>query len=399
MPLGISVKCRQIAPSATLALDAKVKEMQANGVNVIGFAAGEPDFDTPLAIREAMKEAMDKGATRYTPVAGTLALRDAISARMKADYGLCYARDEIAVSNGAKHSLYNVFQTILNPSDEVIIPTPCWVSYPEMVRMAGGTPVFVESKEEEDFVPSMQAIEAAITPNTKAFILTNPSNPNGNIWTKEQLIALGNLAVKYSFYIISDEIYDKLVYDGIVHTSIATLSDEIKALTILVNGVSKTYAMTGFRIGYVAAAKEIISALVNYQSQATSAPNSAAQMATVTALTMDQTCVEDMRQAFEARRNALVKAVNAIEGMHCQKPEGAFYIMMNIVGLFGKKCDGTVIESSADFANLLLEKAHVAIVPGHAFMAEGYCRLSYATSMENILEGMKRIANFVSQLT
>ncbi len=398
MPLTLSDITLQIAPSATLALDARVKEMKAANIDVIGFAGGEPDFDTPAPIREAMKEAMDQGMTRYTPASGTFALRDAVSARMKEDYDLTYERSEIVISNGAKHALYNIFQAIINPGDEVIIPTPCWVSYPEMVRMAGGVPVFVESSEYEDFVPCLNAITSAVTEKTKAFILTNPSNPNGNIWTKEQLLSLGNLAVEKGFYIISDEIYDKLVFDGRKHTCIATLSEAIKAQTLLVNGVSKSYAMTGFRIGYTCGAKPIMTAIGNYQSQSTSAPNSAAQHAATVALTMDQHCVEEMRQAFEERRNELVRLINEIEGIHCQMPEGAFYVMMNVQDLFGKKIDGKVIDSCDTFAALLLEKAHVAMVPGNAFMAKGFCRLSYATSMQQIREGMHRLADFVKEL-
>ena len=398
MPLGISTKCLQISPSATLALDAKVKEMRSQGVDVIGFAAGEPDFDTPLPIRNAMKMALDEGATRYTPVAGTIALREAISHRILADYGIKYNLNEIIVSNGAKHSLYNVFQTILNPEDEVIIPTPCWVSYPEMVKMAGGVTVFVEGTEEDDFVPCLDKIKQAITPKTKAFILTNPSNPNGNIWNIEQLQALGALAVEHNFYIISDEIYDKLVYDNIKHNCIATLSDAIKERTLLVNGVSKTYAMTGFRIGYTAGPKDIISAMTNYQSQATSAPNTPAQHAATIALTMPQDSITEMRDAFESRRDKLVSLINGIDGLHCRTPKGAFYVMMNISDLFGKTCDNKLIENSNDFANCLLEKAHVAVVPGRAFLAEDYCRLSYATSMQNIEEGLARISRFVKEL-
>ena len=401
MPLGISAKCRNIAPSATLTLDAKVKALRAAGEKVIGFAAGEPDFDTPLPIRDAMKEALDKGMTRYTAVAGTIELRDAIIAKLQKEYGLSYARDEIVVSNGAKHSLYTALQTLCDPGDEVLIPTPCWVSYPEMVRMAGGVPVFVEAGEEEGFIPSIAKIAAAVTPRTKAFILTSPNNPNGAGWGRDILEALTALCVEKDFYLLSDEIYEKLIYDGKAHVSVASiaaLSPRVKARTLLVNGVSKTYAMTGFRIGYTAGPKDVISAMTNYQSQATSAPNTPAQYAAMVALTMPQDCVEEMRKAFEARRDLLVAGLNAIPGIHCARPEGAFYVMMNITALLGKRLGGRAIADTAAFAEALLEKGHVAVVPGSAFMSETCCRLSYAASAEEITEGLRRIAAFVKEL-
>ncbi|MEG0270337.1 MAG: pyridoxal phosphate-dependent aminotransferase [Clostridia bacterium] len=398
MSLGISAKCRQSAPSATFAMDAKAKALRASGVNVIGFAAGEPDFNTPEPIRDAMKQAMDMGMTRYTPVAGTLELRDAIIASLRRDHDLCYARDEIIVSNGAKHSLYTAFQTLLDPGDEVLIPTPCWVSYPEMVRMAGGVPVFVEGKEALDFVPTIADIAAKVTSKTKAFMLTTPNNPNGCIWGEGILRELADLAVEKDFYIISDEIYEKLIYGGLKHVSIATLGDKIKERTLLVNGVSKSYAMTGFRIGYTAGPRNVIAAMCNYQSQATSAPNSGAQHAAAFALTMPQDCVEEMRQAFELRRNELVRMLNAIEGISCRMPQGAFYVMMNVKAYLGKRLGEKVLNGSNDFATALLENAHVAVVPGDAFMAEGYCRLSYAVSLEDIHEGVSRIAAFVKEL-
>lgn len=401
MPLGISAKCRSIAPSATLTLDAKVKALRAAGEKVIGFAAGEPDFDTPLPIRDAMKEALDKGMTRYTPVPGTIELRDAIIKKMQKDSGLTYTRDEIIVSNGAKHSLYTALQTLCDPGDEVIIPTPCWVSYPEMVRMAGGVPIFVEAGEEEGFIPSLASIAAAVTPKTKAFILTSPNNPNGTVWGQDILEALAALCVEKDFYILSDEIYDKLIYDGKEHVSMASfaaLSPEAKARTLLVNGVSKTYAMTGFRIGYTAGPRDVISAMTNYQSQATSAPNTPAQYAATVALTMPQDCVEEMRKAFETRRDLLVEGLNAIPGIHCVKPQGAFYVMMNISALLGKRLEDRFIANTSDFAEALLEKMHVAVVPGNAFMSETCCRLSYATATEEIKEGLRRIAAFVKDL-
>ena len=398
MPTEISMRCRALSPSATLAVDAKAKAMRAEGINVIGFAAGEPDFDTPKVVRDALKDALDRGQTRYTPVAGTLELRTAIASRMLNDHGLRYDMDEIIVCNGAKHALYNVFQAILNPGDEVIVDKPCWVSYPEMVRMAEGRPVFLNCPESQGFLPKMEDLVKCISPRTKAFVLNTPSNPNGCVWTREQLQELANLAVEHDFYIIADEIYEKLIYDGVQHYSIATFGPPVKRRTILINGVSKAYAMTGLRIGYACGPKEVISAMVKYQSHATSSANAAAQHAAAVALTMDQGCVEEMRQAFEQRRNKLVELVNAIPGLSCRTPHGAFYIMMNIRQLMGKSINGKVIDDSLSFAELLLEHAHVAVVPGVAFMAEGYCRLSYATSMENITEGLRRIADFVKEL-
>ena len=398
MPLGISQKCLRIAPSATFAMDAKAKALAASGVKVIGFAAGEPDFDTPVAIRDAMKDALDRGQTRYSPVSGTMELRGAIADKLKRDSGLAYVRDEIIVSNGAKHSLYTIFQSILDDGDQVIIPAPCWVSYPEMVCMAGGVPVFVDAAEREGFIPSPDRIAAAVTERTKAFVLNTPSNPSGSVWARESLQALAQLAVKNDFYIVSDEIYDKLLYDGAEHVSVASLSDEAKKRVLLVNGVSKTYAMTGFRIGYTAGPRDVIEAMGTYQSQATSGPNTPAQHAAAIALSMPQDCVDEMRQAFEARRNQMVGGINAIDGLSCIKPDGAFYVMLNITALLGKKHGDTLINSSATFAEALLESAHVAVVPGNAFMAEGYCRVSYAASAEQIAEGLRRIALFVEQL-
>ncbi len=398
MPLGLSEKALNIAPSATFAMDAKAKAMKAAGEDVVGFAAGEPDFDTPVLIRDAMKAAMDEGMTRYAPVAGTPELRKAIAAKLQKDNGLCYDASQIIVSNGAKHSLYNAFFTLLNDGDEVIVPTPCWVSYPEMVRMAGGVPVFVPACEKDNFIPAPAAIAAAITPKTKAFILNSPNNPNGCIWSEAMLGALAKMAVEHDFYIVSDEIYEHLIYGTQKHVSIASLGEEIKARSIVINGVSKTYAMTGFRIGYAAGPADVIKAMTNAQSQSTSAPNTAAMHAAAVALTMPQDCVADMRHEFEKRRDVLVKGINAIPGVSCRKPEGAFYVMMNVTGLMGRRIDGVTLNDSAAFAEALLSHGKVVVVPGNAFMAEGFCRLSYATSMANVVEGLKRIEAFVKSL-
>ncbi len=398
MSLGISRVCQSIAPSATFAMDAKAKALVAAGEKVYSFAAGEPDFDTPAPIRDAMKDALDRGMTRYSVVAGTLELRDAVIEKLKRDNGLAYERGEIICSNGAKHSLFTIFQTILDPGDEVIIPTPCWVSYPEMVRMAGGKPVFVSASETEGFIPPIERIASLVTPRTKAFILTSPNNPNGCVWPREALEKLAQLAVAKDFYVVSDEIYEHLIYGGAEHISIASVGEEIKRRTLLVNGVSKTYAMTGFRIGYVAGPKDVIAAMTTYQSQATSGPNTPAQHAAAVALTMPQDCVEEMRAAFEKRRDLLCERLNAIPGVSCLVPQGAFYVMANISGCLGKRYKGLPINDSATFATTLVDAEHVVTVPGGAFMAEGYVRLSYATSAENIREGMRRLAAFAAAL-
>jgi Aspartate/tyrosine/aromatic aminotransferase len=398
MPLTLSRCAKNIAPSLTLKIDAKAKEMKANGIDVVGFGAGEPDFDTPEPIRNAAKEALDKGMTRYTPVPGTVSLRQAICDKLLKDNGLTYEPADIIVSNGAKHSLFTLLQCILNEGDEVIIPTPCWVSYPEMVKMSGGVPVYVKTREEDNFIPSKEAMAACISEKTKAFILTSPSNPNGSVWSKQQLTDLADLAVNNDFYVVSDEIYEKLLYDGKTHLSIAALNDDIKARTLLVNGVSKSYAMTGWRIGYTAGPREVIKAMTNYQSQSASNPNAMAQYAATEALTGDQNCVETMRKEFEARRNYMVKRLGAIPGLSCQMPEGAFYVMMNIKPLLGKKYNGQTVDTSMAFADILLNEKHVAVVPGIAFEAEGYCRLSYAISLEAIEKGLNRIAEFTAAM-
>ena len=399
MALTVSHRCQNIAPSMTLSIDARAKEMKAAGLNVIGFGAGEPDFPMPQHICDAAKEAIDLGMTRYTPAAGTKELRKAICEKLRRDNDMTYTYGDILVSNGAKHSLFNIFQAILDPGDEVLIPTPCWVSYPELVRMAGGVPVFIPATEETNFIPTNKDIASRVTRRTKAIVITSPSNPNGSVWEQEQLQFVADLAVSHPFFVVSDEIYEKLIYDGRKHLSIAQLGEQIKSQTFLVNGVSKAYAMTGWRIGYVAGPRNVISAMSSFQYQATSNPNSIAQYAAMKALQGDQSCVDAMVAQFEKRRDAMVEKINAIPGLSCRKPQGAFYIMMNIKQMLGKHYDGRMIESSLDFAELLLAEKQVALVPGVAFEAEGYCRLSYAGSMENILEGLSRIGEFVAELS
>jgi len=390
MALTISHRCQNIAPSLTLQIDNRAKEMAASGMDVVGFGAGEPDFPTPKHICDAAKEALDKGMTRYTAVPGTMELRMAITRKMERDHNLTYSPQEIIVSNGAKHSLFTVFQTILDPGDEV--------SYPELVRMAGGVPVFVPTDESNRFIPSNRDIASRVTRRTKAIIITSPSNPNGSIWSRDQLQFVGNLAVTHPFYIVSDEIYEKLIYDGRKHLSIAQLGEQIKEQTFIINGLSKAFCMTGWRIGYCAAPRREVAAMSAFQSQATSNANSIAQHAAAVALDGDQSCVAEMVQHFQHRRDVMVDGINNIKGLACLKPEGAFYVMMNIKGILGRSYNGRVIEDSMDFAELLLAEKQVAVVPGIAFEAEGFCRLSYAIGTDRIQEGLNRIEAFIESL-
>ena len=398
--MQLSKKCMTIAPSLTLEIDAKAKRMKAEGENVIGFGAGEPDFDTPSFIKDAAKEALDKGITKYTPASGTMELRKAICAKLQRKNGLTYEPAQIVVSNGAKHSLFNTFAAILNPGDEVIIPVPFWVTYPELVQFCDGVPVYVESTEENGFVPTIEAIEKAITPKTKAIILNTPSNPSGAIYSEKMIRAIAELAVKNDFFIVSDEIYEELIYDGLKPFSPASVSEEAKAHTIVVNGFSKAYSMTGWRLGYTASTPEIAKAMGSLQSHATSNPNSMAQYAGVVALNDPQAAGEiaKMVQAFDGRRVDMVERINAIEGLSCRKPEGAFYVLMNISKLIGKTFDGKTINGSMDFCEMILEDQKVALVPGIAFGIDQFCRLSYATGEENIKNGLARIAEFVAKL-
>ena len=398
MRLQISNRCRSISPSPTLVIDSKAKAMKKKGIDVVGFGAGEPDFDTPEYIRNAAKAALDEGMTRYTPSSGTLELRTAICEKLKRENGLEYEPDQIVVSNGAKHSLFNICQTILDPGDEVIIPEPFWVSYPELVQIAGGVPVMVHGHEENDFLVSADDMKPYITPRTKAIILNSPNNPNGCVWPREMLEDIARLAVENQLFVISDEIYEKLVYDGEKHVSIASLGEDIKAQTFVVNGFSKAYAMTGWRLGYCAGPTNVMKAVGALQSHATSNPNSIAQYAGYVALSGGDDIIAAMVAEFDRRRKHIVSRINAIPGLSCRMPKGAFYVMMNISELIGAAQGDKVIRSSTDFAELLLENAKVAVVPGLGFGSDMHVRLSYATSMENIDRGLDRISQFVGSL-
>ena len=398
MSLTLSTRAMAILPSVTLAIDAKAKALQASGVNVIGFGAGEPDFPTPSYICEAAKVALDRGMTRYTPVAGTLELRKKIAEKLQKENGLTYSPAEIIVSGGAKQSLYHALCAIINLGDEVLLPAPCWVSYPEMIRMAGGIPILVHGEEKNNFVVTADMLAPYVTSRTKALILNSPNNPTGNVTPRAALQGIAKLAVDKQFYVISDEIYEKLIYDGQEHVSIASLGNQIKAQTIVVNGVSKSYAMTGWRIGYAAGAKDVIDAMVSYQSHSASNPNSIAQFATIAALSGGEEYLTEMVEEFDERRKLMHKLVNEIPGLRANMPEGAFYAMVNISGVVGKKYKGRVIDGSMAFAELLLDNKNVAVVPAKAFEADMHVRLSYAQSREAIVEGLKRIAEFVSEL-
>ena len=396
--LQISRRAAQIAPSATLAIDARAKALKAEGRDVVGFGAGEPDFDTPAYIREAAHRAIDEGKTRYTPVPGTLSLRKKIAEKFLKDNGLVYDPAEIIVSSGAKQSLFTALSVLVDESDEVLIPSPYWVSYPEMVKMVGGLPVFVPCFSEDGFRVRPEEIEKRVTHRTKALILNSPSNPNGSVLPRETLEKIADLAVEKGFYVISDEIYEKLIYDGCEHVSIASLGERIKAQTVVVNGASKAYAMTGWRIGYAAGPAAVIKAMSAFQSHAASNANSVAQYATEAALSGGEEELSRMVAAFDQRRRLLCDLINRVPGLRCDLPHGAFYVMMDMRALLGRRCGDTVIDSSNTFAGVLIERECVAVVPGEAFGEPGFVRLSYAVSEERIREGLRRMANFVATL-
>lgn len=386
-----------VQASTTMAIDSMFKQMKADGIDVIGFAAGEPDFNTPDEIKEAGIDAIHNNHTRYTPARGTVELRQAVCDRMKADCGVEYAPNQVVVASGAKHAVYIALRAIINPGDEVILPAPYWVSYIELIKIMGGVPVVVTATEEENFKLSADKLAAAITPKTKALILNNPSNPTGMMYSREELEVIADLCVRNDLYVIDDEIYYSLVYDNKKFVSLASLGEEIKERTILVNGVSKSYAMTGWRIGYACASEPVATVMANYVSHSTGSPCAVSQKAALAALNGSQEKVETMRQAFEARRNAMVEGMNAIPGVSCIMPEGAFYVMMNLKDILGKTLHGVKVETADDFAALFLKKGLVAVVPGTGFGAPGFVRWSYAASMENIQEGLRRLRNFLAE--
>lgn len=388
----------RVKPSPTISITTKAKAMRAEGIDVIGFGAGEPDFDTPEHIKQAAIESLKEGKTKYTPVGGVNELKDAIIAKLKRDSNLDYTRDQIITSCGGKHVLYNIAQVLFQEGDEVIIPAPYWVSYPPQVLLNDAKPVILETKEENGFKVSADELKKAITDKTKAFVLNSPSNPTGAAYTKEDLEALAEVLVDRQIICISDEIYEKIVYDNFQLTSIASINPKIKELTLVVNGASKVYSMTGWRMGFAAGPKEIIAAMTKLQGQVTTNINSMTQWAVIAALEGPQDFIQEWVTEFKKRQDYILGALEKIPGVKCFKPQGAFYVFPNISAYLGKEAFGKKLETDSDLCEYLLEEAKVACVPGSAFGAPGYVRLSYATSMENIQEGLNRIEEALKSL-
>lgn len=389
----LSHRAQQVNPSPTLGLTARFQQLKREGKDVVGFLAGEPDFDTPENIKESAIAALKKGATKYTPTTGIPELKEAICKKLLEDNGIRYTPQEVIVSCGAKHSLYNAFMALLNPGDEVLIPSPYWVTYPEQVKLAEGVPVFVPTEETNHFRLTAEAVKERITPRTKILLLNSPCNPTGAMVTFKELTALAEIALRHNLLIISDEIYEKLVYGEEKPTSIASLGEEVKARTITINGVSKAYSMTGWRIGYAAGPAEVISAMGRIQDQSTSNPTAIAQWAAVEALQGPQEAVEQMRQEFARRRQLIVEGLNSIPGIHCLEPDGAFYVFPRVSDLYRGE-----INSSDALAEFWLQEAGVLVIPGSGFGADAYVRLSYATSRETITKGLERIRQGVDCL-
>ena len=392
----ISDRVNRLAASATFAMMQKSNELSAQGVDVVNMSVGEPDFNTPDYVKKAAIEAVEQNYSKYSPVPGYMWLRKACSDKLKRENNLDYSPAEILVSTGAKQSLCNVIMAVVNPGDEVLLPSPCWVSYPEMVKLAGGVPVVIKAGIDQDFKVTAAQIEAAITPKTKAMMICSPSNPTGSVYSKDELESIAQVLRKYpDVFVVSDEIYEHINFIG-GHQSMAQFLDKDRIAVI--NGVSKAYAMTGWRIGYCASNETISKVISNYLSHSTGSPCSISQWASVEALNGDQSSVKAMRDEFKKRRDYMANAINNITGVSCEKPDGAFYIMMNLDEVIGKSIDGVVITSSDDFAEKFLEKELVAIVPCTGFGFPNYVRWSYATSMENIQIGMKRLEKFVLSL-
>ena len=396
--MELSRKAQAIEPSLTLAITAKAKEMKEKGIDVISFSAGEPDFNTPKNIINAAIKAMEDGNTKYTSVNGIIQLREAICKKFKDDNGLEYNPSQIVVSTGAKQSLANTFLAILNPGDEVIVSTPYWVSYPELIKLADGKPVFVEGDEKSNYKFTKENLEKAVTAKTKAIVLNTPNNPTGTIYNKEELEVIADFAKKYNIIIISDEMYEKLIYDNENHISIASLSKDAYERTIVINGLSKSYAMTGWRIGYCAASEKIAKLMISIQSHVTSNVCSITQYAALEALSGPQDEITKMINEFEKRRNYMINRIESIDNLSIVKPKGAFYIMINIENCLGKEINGKILNDSMEFCASLLENEKLAVIPGKAFGLNNYIRVSYATSMEAIKEGLNRIESFIKKL-
>ena len=396
--MNLSNKAKQINPSITLEITAKAKELKESGVNVVSFGAGEPDFNTPDNIIKAAIIAMEEGKTKYTPTSGILDLRKAICSKLENDNSLLYNPNQIVVSTGAKQSLANAFLAILNKGDEVIIPVPYWVSYPELVKLADGVPVFVNTLKENDYKYTIDDLKQVVTNKTKAILINSPNNPTGSVYSREELLEIAEFAKEYNLIIISDEIYEKLIYDNKEIVSIASLSEDSYNRTIVINGLSKSYAMAGWRIGYSASSVEIAKLMSSIQSHVTSNINSISQYAAIEALTGPQDSIKSMIKEFEKRRNYMIDRINKIEGVSYIKPSGAFYIMVYVGDFYGKNIAGDTINSSLDFSKSILEEEKVAVIPGIAFGLDGYIRLSYATSMDIIEEGLDRLERYLKKL-
>lgn len=396
--MNYSKKAMNITPSITLAITAKAKELKGAGVDVVSFGAGEPDFNTPKNIMDAAIKSMEEGKTKYTPTSGIIELREAICKKLKEDNNLSYNSNQIIVSTGAKQCLADAFMAILNPGDEVIVPIPYWVSYPELIKLADGVPVFVEGKEENDYKYTLESLNKVVNDNTKAIIINSPNNPTGTVYSIDELKEIAEFAKKHDLIIISDEIYEKLIYDGKKHVSVASLSEDAYNRTIVINGFSKSYAMTGWRLGYAAGNAEVIKLMTSVQSHVTSNTNSIAQYAGVEALNGPKDEIEKMVKKFEERRNLMIDRIKSITGLSIIRPEGAFYVMINLENYLGKSINENVINNSVDFSRELLEHEKVAVIPGSAFGLDKYIRLSYATSEELILKGLDRIESFLNKL-
>lgn len=391
----LSKVAQNVHASATMAVDSKFKQMKADGLDVIGFGAGEPDFNTPDNIKLAGISAILENKTKYTPAAGIIPLRQAIADRLYEDCGIDYDYSQIVVASGAKHNVYLALAALIDPGDEVVVPIPFWLSYGEMVPIVGGVPVFVNATEDQGFKMTAKQLESVITDKTKVVVINNPSNPAGMVYSREELKAIADVCVKHDLYILADEIYYKLVFDGKEFVSVASLGEEIKERTIVINGVSKCYCMTGWRLGYSASNKELAKAMSAYVGHSTGSPSTISQYAAIEALTGPQEGIEEMRKVFEERRNYIYKRINEIDGVSCIKPEGAFYVMMNIEGLIGKTLGGREIKDGNDFAVAFLEKSLVAVVPCAGFGAPNFVRWTYAASMENIKRGLDRLEEFI----
>ncbi|MEK7869143.1 MAG: pyridoxal phosphate-dependent aminotransferase [Nitrospirota bacterium] len=397
--MKLAARVSRITPSPTLAMTATAKAMAAQGIDVVDFSSGEPDFDTPEPVKAAAEAAIRAGFTKYTPSSGIDELRQAIADKLLAEQGLRYEKAQILVSCGAKHSLYNVAEALLEAGDEIIIPTPYWVSYADQALLNDATPVLLPTKEDEDYAIDPDELQKLVTPRTKAIIVNSPCNPTGATYDKRTLEAIATIAVKHNLLIISDEIYEKVLYDGATHISIATLGPEVAERTVVINGVSKAYAMTGWRIGYAAGPKPLLTAMANIQSQSTSNPCSISQKAAVAALKLGGPFTEMMVVEFDRRRKVMVERLNAIPGVSCRMPGGAFYAFPNINGVLGRTGPNGPVASPQAVANYLLKEAHVAVVPGEPFGSQHHIRLSYATSMDTITKGLDRIAAAFGKLT